>query len=991
MNWTGIKQLNANLTVDSSFTAARVTSPARCVTVLGDGNALVGGDFPRRLMKLSASGAVAAWNPQLDGAVHALAAQADGKVIVVGAFTAAGPLPRSRVARLTNQLTVEPAYNPDAGHTVYAVANTEDGETIVGGIFAEIGGEDRQGVARLLNDPADSTLTVSSASLITWQRAGSLPETQRVVWQVDTGSGYGALAGVTTRTAGGWQLVPTTALSGAGSVRALALPVDGHSSGVQAAVKSYNFAPEIVVEIGGVDTASGGTLNFGDVQASTTKELQFTIRNTGLAALTITDVVLGGTAAARYAMENPAGSVPALGSKVCLVRFSPTTLGAQPATLTLTNNDADEGTFVINLLGTATPGPGGQDTSWQPSVTGAVAAISLHPDRVLIGGAVTAVSAQARPRWAALSPVTAAVLPQSGAASDREVQMLLPLLDGRTLVIGRNVAGSRMWLVNAAGVTQTTPAYTITGGYIYAGCVQPDGGVVLVGDFGTFNGVARDGGVRLLPTTLTVDPNWNAPIGRQGFAVVADSRGRLWVRRNDNQSGLGLNLCRLLATGERDSSVTVAGTYQNSSPPYLPVAITANDGVLIQKEAITGTVNPIETLRLTSAGVLDATFAPTATISSRPYLQVDGKMIALVGVSGDGSKVRRLQPTGAVDASFISTAAPFVNGSALAVDAAGRVYTSMPVLQRLINSAGAQSLNVVSVTRVVWSRSGSLPEASWVRLDLSEDNGSTWRHLGLCTRMVGGWEMTGLSLPRNGRVRVQAWTGGGLVSTEQAYTNLPVPDLVIERDNVALASGAFVSFAGRIAGGSQSSDVTLTLRNVGLADLTNLVAAVSASDFRVVSQGLPGQADPSRLAPQQETQLVLRFTPTLTSARSGTLTITSNVPGSRGVVTLTLIGNGITNPAATTQAATLITQTAARLNAAFQANDDAATLSFEYRRSIDTAWTSVSLAGASGFTTVTRLYELGGLTAGAVYVFRGVATNSLSTRLGIERTFTTLP
>ena len=325
---------------------------------------------------------------------------------------------------------------------------------------------------------------------------------------------------------------------------------------------------------------------------------------------------------------------------------------------------------------------------------------------------------------------------------------------------------------------------------------------------------------------------------------------------------------------------------------------------------------------------------------------------------------------------------------AYAQDNQGRVYAALPQLKRLLNGAGSETLSVLNTSRVTWLRSGTLPEVCWVRLDLSEDGGSTYRHLGLCTRMTGGWERTGLSLPRNGRVRVQAYTGSALITTEQAYSDLSVPDLVIERSNVVQAEGAVVTFAGRQVG--QTSEVTLTLRNTGNAELTSLVVAVSASDFSLVSLGLPGQADPTRLTPLQETQLVLRFTPTLTGVRNGMLTVTSNVPGAKGRMTLQLSGNGVTNPATTTQAATEITNVAAKLNGAFTANDDTATLSFQYKRNIDTVWTTITLDPASGFVSTSRFANIGGLTPNTLYNIKTVITNSLRTQEGLQRSFTTL-
>lgn len=1011
--WGFVARLLANGDVDGSFIGqVYFNGPVNSVAVRSDGRVVAGGSFTTmstvtgtfpsiapgapvlnraNVIVLSSSGVPTADLLDANGEVHVCALQSDGKVHIGGAFTTLAGSARLRLARLLPDMRLEAAWDPQADAAVRAFAQQGDGLLLIGGDFANVLGTSRAYLARIQNNSAISTLTVVNASLVDWQRAGALAETVRVVWQVDTGSGYGALAGVTTRTSGGWQLVPTSALSGTGNVRVLALPTDSHSSGANEAVKAFNFSPEIVVELGGVDTASGGTLAFGDVQSGVTQDLPITIRNVGLSTLTISSVTITGTAAARYTKTDPAFSIAPLTSSVCTVRFSPTTLGAQPAVLTIASNDSDEASFVVNLLGTAIAGPGGVDNTWQASVTGQINEIVPRGNEVVIGGLITAINTQARRWWGRINATTAAVEVQPSTAPDREVSLIIPLLDGRAILVGTNTAGSRVWLVSATGVADTAFRLTITGGYVLSGCLMPDGAVILGGNFGTVNGSARNGALRLLPTTMVLDAAYNPPLGMFGRAMFPDSVGSLWVRRAGGGAGVDDGLVKLSATGLVTTVVTMT-----PSGFWLPVAPSAEGGVYVQKTT-TGSLNSREIKKILADGTIDTSFALTTGYSEQgvPMVQADGKLILLTLATGDSLlKLRRFNPVAAAEATVDTTwvaADTTSRREVYAQDAQGRVYAALPTLQRLTNSAGVQTLSVPSTSRVTWLRSGSVPEVAWVRLDLSEDGGSTWRHLGLCTRMTGGWERTGLALPLAGRVRVQAYTGSALITAEQVYSGLAVPDLVIERANVVQAEGATLNFAGRIAGGTQTSEVTLTLRNTGNADLTGLVAAVSASDFTVVSLGLPGQADPTRLTPLQETQLVLRFTPTLTGVRAGALTITSNVPGAKGRVTLQLRGNGVTNPAVTTQAATAITHVVAQLNAAFTANDDTATVSIEYKRSIDTNWISIALDPVSGFTATTRLANVGTLSASTAYEVRTKIVNSLSTQFGIVRTFTTSP
>jgi len=60
--------------------------------------------------------------------------------------------------------------------------------------------------------------------------------------------------------------------------------------------------------------------------------------------------------------------------------------------------------------------------------------------------------------------------------------------------------------------------------------------------------------------------------------------------------------------------------------------------------------------------------------------------------------------------------------------------------------AAIQTLSLAGVSGVKWMRSGAAPEVSRVTFDLSL-NGVTYAPLGAGTRVAGGWQLAGLSLP----------------------------------------------------------------------------------------------------------------------------------------------------------------------------------------------------------------------------------------------------
>ena len=138
-------------------------------------------------------------------------------------------------------------------------------------------------------------------------------------------------------------------------------------------------AAEVNVQGNGADIADGdGTpgladhTDFGSVNvAAATLTRTFTIQNTGSAALTVANPVIGGTHASDFSViANPAGSVAASGSTTFQVRFDPSAPGFRSATVSFANSDANEDPYNFSIQGT------GLDTT-PPTATVTVADTSL--------------------------------------------------------------------------------------------------------------------------------------------------------------------------------------------------------------------------------------------------------------------------------------------------------------------------------------------------------------------------------------------------------------------------------------------------------------------------------------------------------------------------------------------------------------------------------------------------------------------------------------
>jgi hypothetical protein len=93
-----------------------------------------------------------------------------------------------------------------------------------------------------------------------------------------------------------------------------------------------------------------GTITIGDTGSKT-----IVIHNIGSAPLNITGVAMGGTNPDYFSTVYTGGPIAAGSTANVVIDFSaPVKINAK-ATITFTNNDADEGSFVVKLKGRTMP------------------------------------------------------------------------------------------------------------------------------------------------------------------------------------------------------------------------------------------------------------------------------------------------------------------------------------------------------------------------------------------------------------------------------------------------------------------------------------------------------------------------------------------------------------------------------------------------------------------------------------------------------------
>ncbi len=170
-----VARLNANGSVDASFTGPVFSdgtgSPWRVMSLAlqADGKLLVGGafyfqggaNFKSGLCRLNANGSLdATFNGVVQGAatngspgnlqsVDRMAVQLDGNIVIAGDFTAYNNVARGGLARVTATGALDPTFTPTTDGNCSALLIQPDGKILVGGTFANVNGAAANNLVRL--------------------------------------------------------------------------------------------------------------------------------------------------------------------------------------------------------------------------------------------------------------------------------------------------------------------------------------------------------------------------------------------------------------------------------------------------------------------------------------------------------------------------------------------------------------------------------------------------------------------------------------------------------------------------------------------------------------------------------------------------------------------------------------------------------------------------------------------------------------------------
>ncbi|MBS1797003.1 MAG: VCBS repeat-containing protein [Acidobacteria bacterium] len=214
-----------------------------------------------------------------------------------------------------------------------------------------------------------------------------------------------------------------------------------------------------------------------------------------------------------------------------------------------------------------------------------------------------------------------------------------------------------MFGLTAAGAgeldpTLTASAYGSVKGTVYVARVQPDGKVLIGGNFMEVNGFAASGLARLNPDG-SVDTSFSGPdffsfngLGADVTSIVLQSDGKILVAGSifGADGGFNRGVRRLNPDGSLDPTWTITnfqgGVYDLDLQP---------DGKVILGGSFSPNPTAPNTVRLNTDGTFDFSFTPPATSTwvTDLAVQPDGKIVV-----GTNTSVGRLNADGSVDNTF---------------------------------------------------------------------------------------------------------------------------------------------------------------------------------------------------------------------------------------------------------------------------------------------------------------------------------------------------
>lgn len=776
----------------------------------------------------------------VNGSVRALAPAGDGKLWVAGDFTTVQGAARNRIARLLADGSADPSFDPGTGvnGSVYALATLEDGKILIAGRFSQYNGSACGSIARLNSDGSLDSSFVSGT--------GTLGTLYSLAVQEDGKILVGGLFTTFNDTARG----RVARLHPDGSLDTAFVP----GSNLSATVFAVAAQPDGKVLVGGNFTSFNGTarsriarLNtdgsldtdfdpgFGLTNLSTSRVTAIALQSDGRILIGGEFTSYDGNARGRVARIHADGSLD--------TSFDPGAgANGQVNALVL----QQDGRVLIAGAFTACAGQpcgriarldsdGGLDSGFQAGegADDSILALAVQTDgSILAGGDFLQCSDRMSVRLARFD-AQGEVDPDfvAGFGFDTGIHAIALQADGKILVggdfsrFGKTLRGRLARLHADGSLDAGFDPGAGADGLVRAIAVQPDGRVLIAGNFTHYDDTERNRLARLHPDG-SLDTSFNPgnlAAGELRSLVLLPAGGVLVAGRITNPQGTAITgVARLHADGSRDPGFE----YGSGADASIYGLAVQEDGKLLVGGSFRnyhGAARPM-LARLLANGTLDTGFIPGVAASFFHYStvvpQADGKTIVAGSISSFPD-LNRLLPNGSRDEAFVSTNGTNSGINAVTLQTDGRIliagyftsYGSTPrhriarvnpdgsldtsfdpgpgadqqVLALAVQPDGGVLLGGDFTTcggaarrhlaRLLndpapQSLTATSPvRVEWLRSGSAPEltrvrfehsaDGNTWTALGDGSRIEGGWECAGLALPLSGHLRVRSQLMGG--------------------------------------------------------------------------------------------------------------------------------------------------------------------------------------------------------------------------------------
>lgn len=438
-----------------------------------------------------AQSALDGFAPNANGLVRAVVVQPDGKILIGGEFTSVEPnggaaIVRNRIARFNPDGTLDTVFNPGANNVVYTIAVQPDGRVLAGGVFDSIGGQSRNRIARL--DPVTGAADAFNPNASATVGTGIV---RSIVVQADgkilAGGGFTTIGGQLRNYIA--RLDPATGAA------------DAFNPNPNGIINIITVQPDGKILVGGVFESIGGQArnNIARLDAASGLADSFNPNaNNNVDAI----------------------AVQADGKVVVVGGFN--TVGGQTR-ISLARLDAASG-----LADSFTSG----------TTNGFVYAIAIQTDgKILVGGNYTVIGGQPRrsvARFDAFSGQLDAFSPNAngGVVAIAVQQDGKVIIGGNFSAVNPNNAGittrSNIARFERDGRLDVSNGIIVSGIYVLATAVQPDGKILIGGLFTTVSGETRRNIARF-NTDGTLDTAFNPNIDNQVNAIVVQPDGKILV------------------------------------------------------------------------------------------------------------------------------------------------------------------------------------------------------------------------------------------------------------------------------------------------------------------------------------------------------------------------------------------------------------------------------------------------------------------------------